>query len=221
MAPLELSKKRRDVLRLALLGLAWFVMTGGVFSGCNGLFKPATPEPPTSKPIVLRYDSVEATLKTMELGIAAKAQGLNAWLGAFEPSEYRQTFDAKDLAACQCDPPTTWGFTQEQNFYLSLMEVRTGDNYLAEFDSLEFKPDLPPPSPTEAVVYRHYRIFANAPDGNATEVIAIGTVDLTFKEVSGKWLITHWSDGVDSTVTEHPVDPYQLTLGRRRLESMQ
>ena len=35
----------------------------------------------------------------------------------------------------------------------------------------------------------------------------------------GKWLITHWADRVDSTVGVVPNDPYQLSLGRRRLES--
>jgi hypothetical protein len=199
------------------------MMTGGVFSGCRGLFAPAIPEPPTGKPIVPHYETVEATLRTMKLAIAAKGQGASAWLGAFDEQGYHQDFDDRDVSVFEGAggvAPKDWGYSQEQNFYLSFIEVRPSDAYVAIFDSVEVDPD-PPPTATQALIHRHYRVLANAPDGNSTLIIAIGKADLTFTESSGRWLITRWADRVDSTVTEHPDDPWQLTFGRRRLESPQ
>lgn len=217
MAPLIPSPRRSRLRRLAVLALGWCVLTSGVFSGCSGLFKPATPEPPTSKPIIPHYETVEQTLNTMELGIAAKAGGVDAWLGAFDPASYRQLFDERDLTDfghdCQCDPPTVWGYTEEQNSYLSLMQVAPGDDYSAQFVRFDEKGTEPPPSPTGTILYRHYVIYANSSDGSS-EVVAIGTVDLTLKEISGRWLITEWSDRRDSTATTD-----QLSMGFRRLNS--
>jgi hypothetical protein len=205
-------------------------MTGGVFSGCNGLFTPAVPEPPTGKPIVVDYHSPEATLNTMELGIAAKGQGASAWLGAFADSTrpedgpgYHQFFDPADKAyfegACQCEATSDWGISKEQSFYLSLLDVRPGDEYAALIDSMDTLPDQEP-TDTDAVVHRQYHVLANAPDGNSSLIIAVGFADLTFHKFPGnRWLITRWDDHVDPSVGVNPTDPYQLTLGRRRLES--
>jgi hypothetical protein len=216
--------------RLALLAIGWCLMTSGVFSGCNGLFRPAVPEPPSGAPIVADYRSPEATLKTMELGIAAKGQGASAWLGAFADSTgpedgpgYHQFFDPADKAffegACQCQATTDWGLSQEQNFYLSLLDVRPGDEYLALIDSVEATPD-PEPTTTEALVHRRYRLLAIAPAAEDTLIIAIGYADVRFYKFAGdRWLITRWDDHVDPTVGVNPSDPYLVTLGRRRLES--
>lgn len=230
MAHLSPPASGHRLRRLALLAIGWCVMTGGVFSGCRGLFTPAIPEPPSGKPIVLDYRSPEATLNTMKLGIAAKGQGASAWLGAFpdstRPEEgpaYHQIFDSGDLSffegACQCEAPSDWRASQEQNFYLAFLDVRPGDEYAARFDSVDANPD-PPPTDTQAIVHRYYTVLATAPDGNSRLVIAIGFADLTFTKVSGdRWLITRWDDHVDPAVGVNPIDPYQLTLGRRRLES--
>jgi hypothetical protein len=74
---------RRALPRIALLALAWCTLTSGVFSGCSGLFTPATPERPTTAPIIPNYRSPEFTLRTMAEGIQAKDQGTDAWVGAF------------------------------------------------------------------------------------------------------------------------------------------
>lgn len=228
MAPLGTSPARRRLRRLALLAVAWGMMTGGVFSGCRGLFKPAIPEPPSGRPIVINYRSPEATLATMELGIGAKAQGEAAWLGAFADSTspddspaYHQIFDPADLLSCQCENPGDWRVTQEQIFFFDFLDVRSGEEYAAIFDSVDATPDQPP-GDTEAIVHRHYRVFANAPDGNSTRIIAIGYADLIFTKFSGdRWLITRWEDHVDPDVGVNPSAPheYELTLGRRRLDS--
>ena len=220
----------RGLPRLALLALAWCTLTGGVFSGCRGLFTPAIPEPPTGRPIVPDYRSPEATLRTMALGIQAKGQGASAWLGAFADSTrpedgpaYHQFFDPADLefdqGTCGCEAPTDWRTSQEQEFYLEFLSVRPSDEYAAIFDSVETRPD-PTAGDTEAVLHRRYLVLATALDGNSTQVIAVGFADLTFTKVAaGRWLITRWEDHVDPDVGVNPSDPEQLTLGRRRLES--
>jgi hypothetical protein len=232
MAHLNASSSGHWCRRLVVLAIGWCLMTGGVFSGCKGLFTPAVPEPPSGDPIIVNYRSPEATLNTMELGIALKGQGAAAWLGAFADSTrpedgagYHQFFDPADKAffegACQCEAPSDWGYSQEQNFYLSLLDVRPGDEYVALIDSVEDLPD-PEPTDTEAVLHRHYRLLAIAPAAEDTLIIAIGYADLTLtKFTADRWLITRWDDRVDPAVGVNPTDPYLLTLGRRRLESTQ
>jgi len=221
---------RRALPRLALLALVWFALTGHVLSGCKGLFKTATPEPPSGPPVRLNYSSPEATLLTMESGMEAKGQGLSAWLGAFADSTnpisdvigYHQVFDGADLqffgSACHCEVPTDWRFSQEQQFFLDFLNVRPSDNYAAVFDSVPQTPD-PPPGDQSALLYRQYKVYANAIDGNATTVIGIGFADLTFTKIGTNWLITRWVDHVDPAIGVNPSEPDQLTLGRRRLES--
>jgi len=220
---------RRARPRLALLALVWFTLTGHVFSGCQGLFKPAVPEPPTGPPVQLDYSSPEATLKTMERGMQAKGQGSAAWLGAFADSTrpddligYHQVFDGGDIqffvSACGCEAPSDWRYSQEQAFFLEFLNVRPSDDYAAKFDSIPAQPD-DPPGDTEAVLHRDYQVLANAIDGSSTTIIAIGTADLTFTKKSSQWLITRWVDHVNPTIGVNPNDPDQLTLGRRRLET--
>ncbi len=223
---------RRLAPRLAVLALAWMAMTGGVFSGGCNLFRPAVPEPPTLPPIIPNYRSPEKTLATMAVALAAKAQGSQVWLGAFGDSAaagvpgFHQFFDPADVAvyqgSCQCTAPSDWNLGQEQSFYLALLNVRPSDSYAARFDSVAAQPDPPPNDDTHVLLHRYYHVIATSPDGNSSLVIAIGYADLYFTKDSGeRWLITRWDDHVDPAVTANPVDPYQLSLGRRRLESVQ
>lgn len=222
---------RRALPRLALLALTWCTLSGHVLSGCKGLFKPATPEPPTGPPVRLDYSSPEATLRTMELGMAAKGRGSAAWLGAFadstrpdaDPIGYHQFFDPADLqffvAACGCEAPSDWRYSQEQAFFLEFLNVRPSDDYAAKFDSIPANPD-PLPGDTQILLHRSYQVLANAIDGSATTIIAIGSADLTFTEITpAHWLITRWVDHYDPAVGVNPSEPDQLSLGRRRLET--
>jgi hypothetical protein len=230
MAHLMKRPSGHRLRHLAVLAIGWCMMTGGVFSGCRGLFTPAIPKPPTGPPIVVNYRTPEATLGTMRQGIAAKGQGASAWLGAFPDSlrpedgpGYHQFFDSADKSffegACQCQAPPDWRTSQEQDFYLSLIDVRPGDEYRIDFVPDPTSPD-PDPGDTQVLLHRHYVLLANSPDGNSSLIIAIGFADLTFSKVVGdRWLITKWDDHVDPAVGVNPSDPYQLSLGRRRLES--
>src|SRR6185503_14364939 len=87
------------------LGFAWLAL--GAFSGgCDGLFRPATPEPPSSStPVTTDYSDPDATLETLALGLEAKAQngGTEAYLGAFadertDERTYHAFFDPADSA---------------------------------------------------------------------------------------------------------------------------
>ena len=214
----------RGLPRLALLALAWCTLTGGVFSGCRGLFTPATPEPPKGAPIVLNYRSPEATLLTMTGGMQAKADGAAAWLGAFADSSrpedgpgYHQFFDQADVVACACEEPTDWRRKEEEQFYLYFLDtVHPSDDFVVSFEPFESDPT---PSETVVILNRRYRVVAKGLDETAT-VIAIGVARLTFEKIAAdRWLITRWNDRIDPDVGIQPGDSELQTLGRRRLES--
>jgi hypothetical protein len=214
----------RGLPRLALLALTWCTLTGGVFSGCHGLFTPAIPEPPKGAPIVLNYRSPELTLRTMTEGMQAKADGASAWLGAFADSSrpedgpgYHQFFDVADVVACACDEPADWRRKQEEEFYLYFLDtVHPSDDFIVTFEPYESDPT---PSETVVVLNRRYRIEAKGVDETVT-VIAIGIAHLTFEKIAAdRWLITRWNDQIDPDVGIQPGDSELQTLGRRRLES--
>jgi len=230
MVPLTRRRLRWVLPRLGVLLVTWGTLTGAVFSGCRGLFTPATPEPPEGRPIEIDLRTPEATIRTMTLGIEAKGQGASAWLAAFADSGapedgpgFHMIFDPDDVrlfeSACGCQAPTTWRTSQEQAFFLEFIAVRPSDDYRVLIETVEERPD-PTPGDTQTLMYRRYRFLAIAPDGNSTQVIAVGYADLTFTKVaSDRWLITRWEDHVDPSIGVNPSDPEQVTLGRRRMES--
>lgn len=220
---------RRALPRLAFLAMVWGVLSGGVFSGCRGLFTPAIPEAPTGPPIVLDYSEPVDVLRTMTAGLEAKAQGSSAWLGGFADAargdsvDYHQVFDAVDLSAfeasCGCAAPTDWQVSQEREFYGSLVDVRPSDEYAMAFDSLQTDPD-PAPADHKVTYFRKYTLIARDPDSGSSLIIGIGFARLTFTEVEvNRWAISRWEDQVDPDVGGNPGDE-RLTLGRRRMESI-
>lgn len=220
----------RGLARLALLALVWCTLTGGVFSGCRGLFTPAIPEPPKGDPVILNYRSPTLTLLTMAEGMRAKTDGRAAWLGAFADSSrpedgpaYHQFFDDRDVvnfrrASGGLEPPADWRLDLEEEFFLDFLNLRPSDDYRAAFEPVEQVPD---PATFEDVVtlYRHYQVDAIGLDETA-RTIAIGYAYLTLTRVStDRWLITRWQDGIDPQIGDLPSDSDLQTLGRRRLES--
>jgi len=218
---------RRAPARLGLLLLVWFAVSGHALSGCQGLFKPAIPEPPSGPPVQNDYSSPEATLRTMAEGMAAKGQGSDAWLGAFADTAkiefgYHQIFDPNVLAGfvqSGGDDPGDWQWKEESLFFPEFISgVHTSDTFEAKFDSLDFPQD-PPAEADLAVLYRSYKIVAKPVDSPDSTIIAIGTADLTFRRTrTSEWLIVRWVDHVDPAVGLNPKDPEQVTLGRRRLD---
>lgn len=214
-----------------MLACCWFTVTGAVFSGCNGLFTPAVPEPPTGNPIVANYRSPEAALQTMELGIAAKAEGAAAYLGAFADSTsagdlagYHQVFDPIVVDSWEQSTgrtaPSDWNFSLEQSFFLKFVATVLPDyDFAATFEPVVGETD-PDPTETRVDLHRRYLVLAVSPAGTSQSTIAIGLANLTFTKFPGeRWLITRWEDRLDPAVGAAPADTNQLTLGRRRLDS--
>jgi hypothetical protein len=219
---------RRFVVRLGVLGLSWLALTGGVFSGCRGLFTPSVPEPPSGPPLVVNYNTVLGTLNTMAAGIARKSQdGSSAYLGAFSDGSisgsaiYKQTFDPGVIQRCNqtagCSV-SVWDYGEEVGFYAYLIGLRPTNTYTLNWQIDVARPD-PPSDGVTAEIHRHYQVVTLAPDGNTTDVVAIGYADMIFTKIASKWQITQWDDRVDPLIGVYPTNPEQLSLGARRLES--
>ena len=104
MAYLIQRALKHRLRHLILLAMSWCAVTGGVFSGCRGLFTPAVPEPPSGEPVVNHYATLDETFATMKLGIAAKGFGASGWLGAFDHEHrplrlFRNEYPATQSAA--------------------------------------------------------------------------------------------------------------------------
>lgn len=199
-------------------------------AGCRGLFTPAVPEPPDPITFVPNYSSPRATMNTMENALNAKALGRTAWLGAFSPDStgvgtpaYHHFFDPADVSAfvgsCGgCAAPTTWDQSRETAFFQYFLGVRPSDNYALAFTSIPGRPD-PEGTEESPTYYRKYLVIATSPDESSTLIIARGAADITFTRISGSWVITAWSDHLDPDVGPFPVNPYELSMGRLRLEA--
>ena len=219
---------RRVAGRLAVLGLSWLALTGGVFSGCRGLFTPSVPEPPSGPPLVVNYNTVTATLNTMAAGIARKSQdGSAAYLGGFADGSvagsptYSQTFDPGVIQRCSqtagCSVPV-WDYQEEIGFYSYLIGIKPTYSYTLLWQVDVAHPD-PPSDGVTAEIHRHYQVITLAPDGITAVQIAIGYADMVFTKIASKWVITQWADRVDPLIGVYPTNLEQLSLGARRLES--
>jgi hypothetical protein len=211
------------------LGLAW--LTLGAFSGgCDGLFRPAIPEQPTSStPISTDYSEPDATLQTLALGLEAKGQngGTEAYLGAFADERvdgrpYHAFFDAADsaLRVQSGGTVTPWTLAREQTFYAKFINNIHPSHPLHMVWQLdESNPDGDPTTP-DRTIHRKYTVFAILPDTTlAPAVVASGFADLTFYlSPQQHWVITIWNDRIDPVNGVNPDDPERLTIGRRRLE---
>lgn len=186
--------------------------------------------PPTWPVVQPRYSyaTPEETLESIATALANRSSAAAGYLGAFADSTgpgtpaYHHDFDPADVAAfesgCGCQAPGDWGFSQESAFLTPFLNVRPADRYTAVFETLDEYPD-PPPLATEALLARRYRVIATDANEEAS-VIAIGFAEVRFKKVAGdRWLITRWVDHLDPGIGPNPVDPNQVTLGRRRLDS--
>jgi hypothetical protein len=216
--------------RFLALGLAW--LTLGAFSGgCDGLFRPATPEQPSSStPVPTDYSEPDATLLTLAAGLEAKGQngGTEAYLGAFADERvdgrvYHAFFYPADSARYAQSGGTvgTWTLAREQTFYQKFINnVHPSDHLRVEWRLDDSNPDGDPTTP-DRTIHRHYTVLATSPDSSTTTVVAVGFADLTFYlSPQQRWVITIWNDRIDPDIVVNPEDPDPdlITLGRRRLE---
>jgi len=168
---------RRMTTRLLLLALLWSLTTGGVFSGCRGLFSPATPQAPTSTggtTIALNYTSPEDALATLAAGIAAKGHGngQEAYIKTFadvavDGVAFSATFDpevARRHEQSGREVPV-WDLALERNFYRFFVELRS-ESYLLRWTTNEVRGnDII--GAEEATLYRKYQVFLVGENGSA------------------------------------------------------
>jgi hypothetical protein len=217
---------RRRVPSLIFLAATWLVSTGALFGGCDGLFRPAVPEAPSSvEPVRTNFSEPDSTLATLARGLESKGQnnGSQVYLEALadDPaagSVFRAYFDLTDslLFAQSGGTVPSWGKSNESFFFSQIVQdVRPTDTF-----RMTWEPDLENPrddfTDTEATIHRRYVLHADA-EGGSSIIIAVGYADLLFyRSTEGKWLIVRWSDRRDPAAD--PDDVNQITLGARRLE---
>lgn len=218
--------RTRRLLSLAVLGTTWLLLTSALFGGCDGLFRPAVPEAPSSiEPVRVDYSEPDSTLATLARGLSSKGAngGNQAYMDALADDAaagtvFRAYFDPTDSAffAQSGGSVPSWGKSNENAFFSILpRDVRPGDEY-----RMTWEPDLENPrddfGDSDATIHRRYILYADAESGSSL-IIAIGYADFLFaKSNEGKWLIVRWSDRRDPTAD--PDDENQKTLGTRRLE---
>ena len=214
-----------------MLLAAWITTTSALFGGCTGLFRPAKPEAPSATTgggeITPDYGLPSAALETMAQGIAAKARGQTAYIGAFSDSArdgypFYADFDPDVARRFEASggPVPVWNLTREKLFYPDLIGVRT-QNYIMRWTANEAAGDDDfDPATGDSTLHRRYEVFSVSNDGNTLSTIAVGLADLRFKHVTAsRWAIVRWQDYVDPAIGINPADPDQITLGERRLKS--
>jgi len=211
--------------------VAWITTTSALFGGCTDLFRPAKPEAPSpttgGEEITPDYSQPSSGLETIAKGIAAKARGQTAYIGAFADSTrdrypFYADFDPEVVRRIESSGGTVpvWNLAREKFFYPAFMQVRT-QNYVMRWTGNEAAGDDDfDPVTGDSTLHRRYEVFAVSDDGNTLSTIAVGLADLRFKHVSAsRWAIVRWQDYVDPAIGINPGDPDQITLGERRLKS--
>ena len=215
----------RRLPRFALLALAWLAATGHV--GMCDLFRPATPERGgTGNVILTNYTDPDSTLATMARGMAAKADGRDAYMGGVadtirDSRSFTATFDPAVLARYNSQPNAVpgydpWTTDLERTVFLNFIQYKSGE-YAMTWGPDTFNP-IDDRQPDSAVLHRSYQITARL-DPTTTLIIAVGYADLTFvRTASGRWAITRWDDRVDPAYGgANPSNPDQVPYGWRRL----
>jgi hypothetical protein len=192
--------------------------------GCD-LFQPADPAPPVGPGITVNYSDPDQTLETLAKGVEAKGSGQSAYTGAFADSTvdsvpYYASFDPELVRRYEAPGRRvpTWNLDSERHFFVDLAGLRS-ENYSMRWstDQRQLSDDRDNEAGT-ATLYRRYEIFAIAPDGTSLGYVVLGLATIGFQRVSpGRWAIVRWDDLVDPYTDTSGNDPYNLTMGARRL----
>ncbi len=218
------------IKRLLTLGC---VALASLTASCTNPFRPADPPPPSGNAVVENFATPAAVLETIADAIRNKGpSGQTAYANAFaESTATRLTsraFYAFHFPAVvanwrtisQREPPSPWDLTLERNFYNYLVGVYETFDYtfVWERDSGSPNDEIDDASGT-ALLHRKYTLVASSESTLEVKVIAIGFVDLFLYKDSGRWAIYRWQDRIDPQVGVTPVDPDELSMGARRLNS--
>jgi hypothetical protein len=192
--------------------------------GCLGIFEPAKPENPTSGSSITvgNYTKPESCLYYMALGIAMKSStGQDLYMGAFADSlapvldkvGFHAAFDDEDWQAYDGLKPADWGYSQEKQFYGSLVALFPDDYRLVWSEDPENPHDQQILGGDGLVAHRYYRLQALRQ--NDTLDVALGYADLTFRYLAPRWALVRWEDRVDHTVDRSVIS----SMGSRRLNA--
>jgi hypothetical protein len=221
-----LTRFRPTIARPLALALAAAL----ALAGCTNPFKPATPKPPDSGGLQADYSTPAKVLTTLEAAMAAKGSGATAWIDAmaipstangpgFVALQDPLVLDKWRISS-QVPPPDPWNLDLEKVFFSTFVgNVYPSYPFLMSFERDDNSvDDVIDESSGTATLHRRYYIAAQLPDGVA-KIVAIGYVDLAMVRNEGSWRILVWQDRVDPGIGVNPVDPDNVTLGWRRLES--
>jgi hypothetical protein len=198
-------------------------------AGCANPFEPATPEPPDPSGIREDFSTPAKLLATLIAAIENKGPaGRLAWTDAMADSTGPDTrafyafHDPRVLSAWRLSspvaPPEPWDLELEKRFYDRFIALYDGE-YVMAFDDDDYSPnDVIDEAAGTALLHRKYYIAATV--ASSATVIAIGYVDLYMVKYDGRWFVIRWEDRLDPLIGVDPVEPDNVTLGWRRLESV-
>jgi hypothetical protein len=235
-----MASMTRALRPLSVLTLLWLATTAAMFQGCDGLFKPRTPEPPSSPGVPVDYSSIEATLETMNQALQAKtsSNARSAWTGALATANdglpFKADYDDGVLAKWISlnsgkSAPSPWTATPyEDNFYSNFVLNASPQ---AQVYELFWETDQQHPNDEDQgpgtgysekkVTHKHYLVLAEFENGRA-DTVAVGFADLTFihANIGSRWVIADWADRVDPAVGVNPDNKAWVSFTQRRLDSL-
>lgn len=203
------------------------ILALGLMSGCIGMFKPATPEPPLNNNCSpdLQTDASSPTglLATMVAAMAIKSRGRCAYAAVIADSvndgvPYHALFPEEIVVErTNLDLPIpSWNRIHELAFYDDFMELTNGGLKLQWSDWQEAGSDSWDPSTSDSTLHRRYVITPNS----GAELLAAGVADLVFRQLpSGRWTLVTWVDHLDPARPGDTATRLDLTVSQRRLEA--
>jgi len=228
----------RALRPLGFLAVVWLASTAMMFQGCDGLFKPRSPEPPSSPGVPVDYSTVEATLETMNQALQAKAasNARTAWTGALATTNdglpFRADYDVDVLARWTVisgkSEPRPWSTINENSFYSNFVVNASpqAQSYELHWDVDQQHPYDEDQGPgngfsDKVLTHKHYLVLAEFGNGRA-DTVAIGYADLTFihANIGSRWVISDWADRVDPAVGVNPDNKAWVSFTQRRLDSL-
>jgi hypothetical protein len=178
-----------------VLRAAFLLALSSIAPGC-GLFKPTEPETPTGAALVADYSDIDKTLDTIARAVEDKGAtgGQSAYLGAFatvadDGVDYVMIplpAVVQRLQQQQVPIPNPWGPEEEQRFYPRLIVRNTASYSMRWLEDEEWSGTDGPITGDGGVKSEIYEIVAGG------TLVARGRVRLTFKNSSGRWVITEW-----------------------------
>lgn len=200
-------------------------------AGCTNPFLPAHPEQPSGEGVVENFTTPEKLLETLSAAYRVRGvSGQIAYYDAIGDSTSTTTagffaFHAPAVvnawhADTGIDPPAVWDRDKEKAFFDYLSGRFEGYTYSLVW-SVDDLSSLPPQQPDGYDLLRqHYELVATSADETLYQLVAVGYADLYFQKVGARWALTRWEDRVDPDYGVEPVDPDNVSMGARRLESI-